>query len=45
MLGLLDIKNNKSPFYNLKLQIIRDFYQSKNQLNKVNEINLKINEK
>ena len=45
MLELLDIKNNKSPFYNLKLQIIRDYYQSKNQLNKVNEINLKINEK
>lgn len=45
MLELLDIKNNKSPFYKLKLQIIRDFYQSKNQINKVNEINLKINEK
>ena len=45
MLELLDIKNNKSSFYKIKLQIIRDFYQSKNQINKVNEINLKMNEK
>ena len=45
MLNLLDIKNKKNYFYKLNLQIIYDFYVSKNEIKKAEEIKLLINEK
>ena len=45
MLNLLNIKNNKDYFYKLNLQIIYDFYVSKNEKKKAEEIKLLINEK
>jgi len=45
MLNLLDIKNKKNYFYKLNLQIIYDFYVSKNEKKKAEEIKLLINEK
>jgi len=45
MLNLLNIKNKKDYFYKLNLQIIYDFYVSKNEKKKAEEIKLLINEK
>ena len=45
MLNLLNIKNKKNYFYKLNLQIIYDFYLSKNEKKKAEEIKLLINEK
>lgn len=45
MLNLLNIKNKKDYFYKLNLQIIYDFYVSKNKKKKAEEIKLLINEK
>ena len=45
MLNLLDIKNKKNYFYKLNLQIIYDFYVSKNEKKKAEEIKLLIDEK
>ena len=45
MLNLLNIKNKKDYFYKLNLQIIYDFYVSKNEKKKAEEIKLLIDEK
>lgn len=45
MLNLLNIKNKKNYFYKLNLQIIYDFYVSKNEKKKAEEIKILINEK
>ena len=45
MLNLLNIKNKKDYFYKLNLQIIYDFYVSKNDKKKAEEIKLLIDEK
>ena len=45
MLNLLNINEKNKKFYNISLQIIYDFYLSKNETNKAKKIKLTINEK
>lgn len=45
MLNLLNINQKNKKFYNISLQIIYDFYLSKNETNKAEKIKLSINEK
>lgn len=45
MLNLLNINIKNKEFNNLSLQIIYDYYLSKNETNKAEEIKLSINEK
>lgn len=45
MLGLLNKNEKQSKFYSLSMQILVDFYISKNELSKANEIQKLVNEK
>ena len=45
MLGLLNKNEKQSKFYSLSMQILVDFYISKNELSKANEIRKLVNEK
>ena len=45
MLDLLNKNENQSKFYSLSMQILVDFYISKNELSKANEIQKLVNEK
>ena len=45
MLGLLNKNEKQSKFYSLSMQILVDFYISKNELLKANEIQKLVNEK
>ena len=45
MLNLLNINEKNKKFYNISLQIIYDFYLSKNETNKAEKIKLSLNEK
>jgi hypothetical protein len=45
MLGLLNKNEKQSKFYSLSMQILADFYISKNELSKANEIRKLVNEK
>ena len=45
MLGLLNKNEKQNKFYSLSMQILVDFYISKNELSKANEIRKLVNEK
>jgi len=45
MLDLLNKNEKQSKFYSLSMQILVDFYISKNELSKANEIQKLVNEK
>ena len=45
MLNLLDVNNRENKFYTLSMQILNDFYISKKQYKKSDEIQKKLNEK
>lgn len=45
MLNLLNINQKNKKFHNISLQIIYDFYLSKNETNKAEKIKLSLNEK
>lgn len=45
MLNLLNINQKNKKFHNISLQIIYDFYLSKNEINKAEKIKLSLNEK
>ena len=45
MLNLLDVNNRENKFYILSMQILNDFYISKKQYKKSDEIQKKLNEK
>ena len=45
MLGLLNKNEKQSKFYSLSMQILVDFYISKNEVSKANEIQKLVNEK
>ena len=45
MLDLLNKNEKESKFYSLSMQILADFYISKNEVSKANEIQKLVNEK